>query len=571
MELASLDKEDKNYSKEDEDAKFLYHEPCEACGSSRTPAKAVYSNGSAYCFSCGTWFPPDDNSSYSGRDRKTEMSDIKLLTNIKYKRLNARKIDEETCRKFGYGYGKYKGDIVQVAPYHNENGKIIAQHLRTKQKDFSWVGDTDQIQLFGQQLWNRGKRLVITEGEVDAMTVAQIFNLNWAVVSVPNGATSAKKYIKQNMEFISGFDEVVFAFDNDEDGRNATKKCAPLLEAGKAKVANWSPYNDANEMMVNGKAQEIAQVIFNAKEFRPDGIIAGSELSVEYLKSEEDIDGYEMPYPKLSGMMRDLRMGELTTVVAGTGAGKSTLAREIAFNLVSEHDLNIGHIALEESTKKSALGFMAMDLGVPLGDLFLDKSIVDDDEFEEAHERLIDENNIYFYDHFGSLEADALMNKMKFLATGLDVDFIVLDHLSIVVSGISEGNERRTIDNLMTNLRSIVEHSGVGMILVSHLRVPQGQKEAHEEGGRVTLNQIRGSGSIKQLSDNIIAIERDQQADEDPNLSQIRLLKCRLFGETGVADVCRYNPVTGRLKATDEEYKNQNEGGSSYDFQSEEF
>jgi twinkle protein len=98
----------------------------------------------------------------------------------------------------------------------------------------------------------------------------------------------------------------------------------------------------------------------------------------------------------------------------------------------------------------------------------------------------------------------------------------------------------------MTNLRAIVENTGVGMLLISHLRVPQGKTKAHEEGGRVTLNQLRGSGSIKQLSDNIIAIERDQQAKE-PNKSHIRLLKNRLFGMTGLADTAEYNIVTGRL------------------------
>jgi twinkle protein len=378
------------------------------------------------------------------------------------------------------------------------------------------------------------------------MSVAQMFNLNWPVVSVPNGAQSAKKYVKQNIEWIEAFNEVVFAFDNDSDGQKAVAECAQLLTPGKAKVANFYPYKDANEMLKANEGGDIPKRIFNAKEWRPDGIVSGSELSLEYLMTEEDVSGYELQFPKLNEKLKTLRKGELTTLAAGTGAGKSTLAREIAAHLVKEHGLKLGHIALEESVKKSAIGFMAIDLDVPMGDLYLDKSIVDTSEFEKSYEKTIANDQIYFYDHFGSLESDSLMAKIKYLASGLDVDFIVLDHISIVVSGITGGDERRTIDNLMTNLRSIVENTGVGMLLISHLRVPQGQKKAHEEGGRVTLNQLRGSGSIKQLSDNIIAIERDQQADE-PNLSNIRLLKNRLFGMTGITDVAKYNIVTGRL------------------------
>ena len=532
-----------------EESVFLRHTSCEACGSS--DAKAVYSNGSAYCWSCKTWFPPDDSDSTDWRNKKRRVKG--LITNQQFKALGKRRIKEETCHKFDYSYGtKGDGAIAQIANYHDKDGNRVAQHLRTRDKKFSWLGDSSRIQLFGQHLWSTGKRLVITEGEIDAMTIAQVFNLNWPVVSVPNGAPSAKKYIKHNLEFIEGFEEVVFAFDGDQQGRDAVAECAPLIKTGKAKVANFAPYKDANEMLTSGKMGDIAPAIFNAKIYRPDGIIAGSELTLEYLLSEEDVEGYDLSYPALNEMLKRLRKGELTTLTAGTGAGKSTLAREVAFQLATEHDLRIGHVALEESVKKSALGFMAIDLEVPMGDLFIDKSIVQPEDFEVSRDKVLGNDNMYFYDHFGSLEAENLMAKIKYLASGLECDFIVLDHISIVVSGITDGDERRTIDNLMTNLRSIVEHTGVGMILISHLRVPQGQKSAHEEGGRVTLNQLRGSGSIKQLSDNIIAIERDQQADE-PNISNIRVLKNRLFGVTGLADACRYNVVTGRLTALEDE------------------
>lgn len=529
-----------------DEGEFQYHEPCENCGSS--DAKAVYTNGSAYCFSCETWYPSKDRDP----QRRSKPVPKDLLTEIKFSSLKTRKITEETCRKFGYGYGQTAGgNIYQVAPYRDPEGDLVAQHLRTKDKDFSWRGEAKNLQLFGQHLWKGGKRLVITEGEIDCLTISQAFNNNWATVSVPNGAQSAKKYIKQNLEFIEGFEEVVIAFDNDDQGKKAVNECAPLIKVGKVKVANFTPYKDANHMLQKGKNADIAPVVFNAKEYRPDGILASSEISMEYLLSEEDVEGFEIPYPLLNTMIKTLRKGELTTLTAGTGAGKSTFAREVAFHLAMEHDLKVGHIALEESIKKSSLGFIAIDLDVPMGDLFLNKSIVTEEQFATSYEKVMSKDNFLFYDHFGSLEAESLMAKIRYLANGLDVDFIVLDHISIVVSGITDGDERRTIDNLMTNLRSIVEHSGVGMILISHLRVPQGKQTAHEEGGRVTLNQLRGSGSIKQLSDNIIAVERDQQADE-PDISNIRILKSRLFGTTGLADICRYNKVTGRLQATDE-------------------
>ena len=89
-------------------------------------------------------------------------------------------------------------------------------------------------------------------------------------MSVPNGATSAKKYIKQNIEFVESFEEIVLSFDMDEQGRKATEEVAQLLTPGKVKIADWSPYKDPNEMLQAGQGSEISQRIFNAKLYRPD-------------------------------------------------------------------------------------------------------------------------------------------------------------------------------------------------------------------------------------------------------------------------------------------------------------
>lgn len=547
-----------------EEGRFLRHAPCERCGSS--DAKAIYSNGTAWCFSCESYFPSvdDDGAGVSSFSRRGGKRLAGLIERLTFRSLDKRKINEDTCHKYGYGIAKYNGKTVQVAPYYY-NGTLVAQHLRDAEKRFSWLGEAKHLELFGQHLWaTGGKRVVVTEGEIDCLSVAQAFNLKWPVVSVPNGAQSAKKYIQQNLEWLESYDEIVIAFDNDEPGRKAAQECAMLLSPGKVKIANWAPHKDANDMLQAESPGAIAQVIFNAQVYRPDGIVAGSDLTLEYLLKDEAINSFSLPYPILDSMLKGLRKAELTTLTAGSGIGKSTLAREIGYHLVTRHGLTVGVVALEESVKKSALGYMALDLNVPMGDLFLDKSIVSLEDFKVSYDKLIASDKLYFYDHFGSLESDNLVSKLRYLASGVGVDFIILDHISIVVSGIEDGDERRIIDNLMTNLRSLVENTGVGMLLISHLKIPEGKP--HEEGGRVTLNQLRGSGSIKQLSDNIIGVERNQQG-EDPDVSQIRVLKNRLFGHVGLADVLRYNKKTGRLLPDDDtDFDNDDNNNEEEDF-----
>ena len=98
----------------------------------------------------------------------------------------------------------------------------------------------------------------------------------------------------------------------------------------------------------------------------------------------------------------------------------------------------------------------------------------------------------------------------------------------------------------MTRLRSLVERTGIALFLVSHLRRSQNDRN-HEEGARVTLGQLRGSASIAQLSDSVIALERDQQTDAQRGTTTVRVLKNRYSGETGKACLLDYDLSTCRF------------------------
>ena len=256
---------------EQEESQYVYKTSCSGCGSS--DANAVYSDGHTYCFSCGTY--QVDNKEVI---RKPRMNNIELIQGD-IRPLTARRITVDTCARYGYLYGTYKDKPVQIAQYRKDGG-IVAQHLRFANKDFKWLGDSKNVELFGQHLCKNhgGKRIIITEGEIDCLTISQVFGNKWEVVSIPSGSKSAKKALKQHLELIESFEQIVIAFDDDEPGREAVQECAILFTPGKLKVASWNGYKDANEMMMAGKSSEIAACIFNARSYRPDGIVNGSEL-----------------------------------------------------------------------------------------------------------------------------------------------------------------------------------------------------------------------------------------------------------------------------------------------------
>jgi twinkle protein len=100
----------------------------------------------------------------------------------------------------------------------------------------------------------------------------------------------------------------------------------------------------------------------------------------------------------------------------------------------------------------------------------------------------------------------------------------------------------------MHRLRTLVEETGAGIILVSHLRRIDGNK-GHENGIETGLSHLRGSQSIAQLSDCVLSLERNQQSTDNVEASttRVRILKSRYTGDVGLATHLLYDNETGRL------------------------
>lgn len=519
------------------------HQPCPDCGSH--DALAVYSDGSTYCFSCEAYHKKTTDTHIEERGAHPVSRDLIPISEMTIEPLRQRCLEQSTCRRYGYYISSYKGEPCQVACYYDDAGEMIGQKLRFRDKHFAVLGKISK-RFFGQQLFNKGKRLVITEGEIDCLTVSQVGGNKYPVVSIPNGCQSAKKIFAENMEWLNNFDEVIVMFDMDEPGRKAVEDVCRILPYGKLKIATL-PLKDPNECLQNGRASAIIDAIFQAKPYKPDGIINGNELWEALRDEKEEEQGYTLPWDiPLQEKTQGLRKGELIVITAGTGIGKTTFVRQIAYHLGVKLNLKIGMLMLEENIKRTAKGLMAVHSGKRLA---LNRHLVTDEEYEEIYKETLGRGNFVFFQHFGSLEADNLMSKIRFLAVAEQCDFIVLDHITIAISGLDIENERKATDVLMTNLRSLAEETGVGMLIISHLKRVEGTPA--EEGGAISLSHLRGSQGLAQLSDGVWALERNQQDENDDqkNTVRIRVLKSRHTGETGVAGYLRYDKDTDRLEA----------------------
>jgi len=527
--------------------KWLERGECPECGSS--DANVRHSDGYSHCFSCNTHFHGEDGQVVVPMQNKRDGFSVGELKGI-----DDRKISAATCKTYNT-YVKTKGGTVthHIYQYFNSQGDFVGNKVKQVEgKKFWSEGDMQSAGLFGQNLFGKGggKYITVCEGELDAMSAYELLGSKWPAVSIKSGAQSALKDCKQAFEYLNSFDNIVLCFDSDKPGREAAQKVAQLFEPNKCRIISLE-YKDANEYIKMNKRKKFTEEWWNAEPFTPAGIINLSSLK-DSLYDEAHFETCLYPWSGLNEKTYGMRTGELVTFTSGAGMGKSSIIRELMHHLLKNTEDNIGVLAMEESIRTTAFNIMAVEANARLyikeiRDQFDRKDLL---KFQED---TIGTGRFFAFDHFGSIGNDEILNRVRFMAKALECKWIVLDHLSILVSGQEEfGDERKSIDILMTKLRSLVEETGCGLLLVSHLRRPSGDV-GHENGKEITLSHLRGSASIAHLSDSVIGLERNQQATDEveANTTVIRILKNRYTGDTGIATYLHYDKETGRMAQID--------------------
>lgn len=534
---------------EQEDSSLLHKGPCEFCGSS--DARAVYTDGHSFCFACtpeDAWKAGEDYQGDGAKGRPTGSRSEGTLSfsekSGRYSALPKRGIQENICKQYGYWLGTLKGTTHQIANYYGDDGSIVAQKVRNASKEFFIAGTMPKDALFGKHLWSGGKKLVITEGEIDCLTVAQLQGGKYPVVSIPRGAKDAKKTLAANMDWLDGFQEIILMFDMDKDGRDAAMECAEILPPGKVYIAKL-PLKDANACIMDGQAGAVIDQIWNAEKFVPDGVV-NMRMLRERIRTKKAVEQLPFIAPfKLREMTKDVRPGELILVTSGSGSGKSTFVRQNVHNWFANAGVPVGVAMLEEAVEETVQDIVGLHMGVRVRQ---NPEGYSEDAFWAAYDELEAHDKLHLYDAFAASAEDRLLARMAYMVDVEGCRVIVLDHISIVVSAMDGDNdERKMIDRLMTKLKSFAKAKDIVMVVICHLKNPEKGKP-HEEGRAITITDLRGSGGLRQLSDTIIAAERNQQCPFNSNVILFRVLKCRFTGCTGPAGYMSYNPHTGLLE-----------------------
>jgi len=508
--------------------------PCSDCGSS-DGVMIDPKDGHAYCFAC------NKRSKEYGTYTRTSSNQFDKLTIDDISRFSSLDITSRHIERSVVEYFKVKTHVYDNKPAHFYPYGNTGYKIRILPKEFRIIGKLKG--LFGQSIFPKsGNMLVITEGELDALSVAQAsFKLNnkiWPVVSIPS-ANQLNELLNQR-DWVRSFKTVVLWLDSDSVGKKAINQAAKIIGFDKVKVVD-SSYKDANETLMKSGPKAVNEAIWGAKVYSPAGVLTGSDIWDQY-QSHKDI--ISIPYPDcLNGLNKKLegiRQGEITLFTSGTGSGKSTVLKEIIMDLVKVHKQKVGLVSLEESIFETTKIFLKMNKnteGWPN----------ERDNFND----LFGENNIVLLDHQGSVNDASLIDKIEYMAL-MGCTHIILDHITIAVSEGSEGLEgNAAIDKMMSDLLKVVKKHNIWLGLISHLRKSGGK--AFEEGNMASIDDVKGSGSIKQISFDIIAFSRNLTAtnEHDRNVIRFTVLKSRFTGLTGPAGSAKFNNETYRLVNND--------------------
>jgi twinkle protein len=534
------------------------NQPCEKCGSS--DAKQIYEEGSAFCFSCrasspapkeGNMQPVETQWVAVNNDTVEEITEDYPIRGFKERNIY-KQVSEHYGVKVSYNID---GDISShYYPYYVGN-KISGYKVRDLPKTFTSCG-TVKGGLFGQQLYNGGKRLVITEGELDAMAVQSAwykkYKTFYPVVSI-RSASSIRDLIECR-DWIRNFDEVILWLDKDEAGEKAVKEAARIIGYDKIKIAKSSE-KDASDLWIKDP-DKVLKVIYDAVDYTPAGILTKDELWTQ-LEVYNEIES--VPYPDfmegLNEKLKGMRFGEITLWTSGTGSGKSTLLREIAVHLLERTEDKIGLISLEESPAETARKMSGMALSRNPA-----KEEIPIDELKEGFDTIFSDNRVMVLDHQGSISDGSIMDFLEYMCLS-GCKYLFVDHITILASEGTEGlTGNEAIDKIMNDLLRLVKKYNVWLGLISHLRKTDNKGKSFEEGKLPSMDDIRGSGSIKQISMDIIAFARNagSESEEERNTIRTKVLKCRYTGLTGPSGSMFYNFDTGRLRKGSDEFNEEN-------------
>jgi twinkle protein len=503
------------------------HQPC-PCGDS-SDAFAVNEDGSGKCFSCGKFFSKNKGSNNLVEVSPPTYADVEFtIESVPHRGLYKGTLDFFNITSKVAVNTK---EILETAfPYPNGSYKC-----RTADKKFYSIGPMKEPALFGMDRFDPAAfgAITITEGEYDAASVYQMMDKETAVVSV-RSASSARTDVIKNWDYINSFNKIVLCLDNDEYGENAAREIAALFDFNKVFKVPMHKHKDANAYLDAGDHLDFIKAWKKAARYTPDNIISTFAEIEESLKdSQEDMIG-TYPFDALQNMLYGLHRGEIIVWKGDEGIGKTETFRAIEHHLLKTVPTSkIAILHLEEDEGTTVKGIATYEDKYPY---VHPEHQVDHKTIVDAYKRAVGgkEDRVYIYESFDVEDERAIIDNIRFLVKACGCDFVFLDHITWLATGMDNEDERRKLDRISQKLKLLAKELRCCINIISH---------TNDEG------KTRGSRNITKVANTVIHMSRDKvnANPEERNKMFYMVEKARTGGNTGPGGFVMFDKESMRL------------------------
>jgi len=517
--------------------------PYPSCGSS--DAFGFNTDGYGSCFSCKRPYPSKDKT-YEWAQERYPTEGIKDMDFTP--KAVVRLVDEdESSGKFVNmrGINTKTMEDYNVLTFDNRQEYVYPSggiKVRTlPDKGFYAKNGFKGTELFGMNLFAAGcsRMVTITEGELDALSVAQMIKsgYNNPVVSLPS-ASPSKKLWENCKEWLDSFDKIVLSIDTDDAGDRIADTLLDLFPDKVVRV-NHGIYKDANEFLMAGKAADFKSVWWKAKRPSPAGFTSGEESWLSAIREENPYSYIPTPIAGLNAKVRGWIKGGITVVKAPPGVGKTSLFRYVQHDLVRNHGQVVANLAMEEVRSTTGRGLATYELGANVNtqeDAELNGYTLGD--VEQAMLKVVSDDKFVSFDIDPMDPLNSCLTQCQHAVAIYGADYIFIDHLQRLayLSGVDGATAGLT--ELGVKLVEFAKRKNVGVIAISHV---------NNEG------RTKYASAIEEEAIVLIELSRDKMSEDmvEKNTTYVSVTKNRPFALTGTAGSISYDADTTMVKGNE--------------------
>lgn len=415
--------------------------------------------------------------------------------------LNGRGITDETIESFKVREVSRNGSVWALFPYLRDGVYVNGKYRNPDDKKGMQQEKDAEPCLFGWHLVQpKDRTIIITEGEIDAMTIWQC---GLTALSVNAGANN-HQWIENDWDRLERFSEIVIAFDHDEQGDKGAAEIMKRLGVERCKRMKMGA-KDANKWLMDGATPEdFKTAMLSAKAQDPDEMRSASEfmgrvLSMFYPAADAD----KHPRLKLDIEFEwlEFRPGELTVWTGYNGHGKSLLLSQVQLGLIAQGERFVvfsGEMQPDYLLKRTIKQATGLDRPTPA-------------YISAVFEWLID--RFWIFNQQGSATLKRLIEVFTYANKRYGVRHVVID--SLMMTDVPEdGPGAMTAQKeAIRQLCDLAKKTGIHVHLVAHPR--KGKDESAGPGKA----DVAGSSKITDGADNVFVVWRAQKDQAEPNPS----------------------------------------------------